>query len=122
MPAVDRELSPVVGVDPRPRGGNPSSGTVRFVAVVYPRWRGAEVAGGEARPQRLGSIPVPGGAPRRDRFSHRPGQARFIPAGAGRTCSSRQRKRRGAEECTGQPVGPDDSPRDIASVALASEG
>ena len=89
---------------------------------VDPRWRGAEVAGGEARPQRLGSIPVPGGAPRRNRFTHRHGQARFIPAGAGRTCSSRQRKRRGAEECTGQPVGPDDSPRDIASIALASEG
>ena len=42
---------------------------------VHPRWRGAEVAGGEARPQRLGSIPVPGGTPRRDRFTHRPGQA-----------------------------------------------
>ena len=42
---------------------------------VHPRWRGAEVAGGEARPPRLGSIPVPGGAPRRDRFTHRPGQA-----------------------------------------------
>ena len=47
---------------------------------------------------------------------------RFTPAGAGRTCSSRQRKRRGAEECTGEPVGPDDSPRDITSVALASQG
>ena len=94
----------------------------RTRSMVHPRWRGAEVAGGEARPQRLGSIPVPGGTPRRDRFTHRPGQARFIPAGAGRTCSSRQRKRRGAEECTGQLVGSDDSPRDIASIALASEG
>ena len=77
---------------------------------------------GDLADLRTGSIPVPGGAPRRDRFTHRPGRARFIPAVAGRTCSSRQRKRRGAEECTGQPVGPDDSPRDIASIALASQG
>ena len=88
-----------------PARGQRSRGPWPRPVAVHPRWRGAEVAGGEARPQRLGSIPVPGGTPRRDRFTHRPGQARFIPAGAGRTCSSRQRKRRGAEECTGQPVG-----------------
>ena len=102
------------GSIPARAGRTPPPVAVPSSSAVHRRWRGAEVAGGEARPQRLGSIPVPGGAPRRDRFTHRPGQARFIPAGAGRTCSSRQRKRRGAEECTGQPVGPDDSPRDIA--------
>jgi len=110
----------------RPRGGLGRLGPARSDSTLpFPRLaRGRRSP--EARRGHSGSGPSPypvvrSRAPRRDRFTRRPGQARFIPGGAGRTCSSGQRKRRRAEECTRQPVGPDDSPRDIASIAPASE-
>ena len=75
-PAGLRTTPASAGLIPAPRA---TSGSTQ----VHPRWRGAEVAGGEARPQRLGSIPVPGGAPRRDRFTHRPWAGAIYPGGRG---------------------------------------
>ena len=86
-----------------------------------PRVRGSHLREPQAA-RRRGPSPCPVALPERDRFTYRPGQARFVPAGAGRTCSSRQRKRRGAEECAGSPSARTISPRDVVSIALASEG